>query len=256
MEQLAHRLRRLSFCGPREARTSDLEALAVTSTGDKVHDLDFSGEGTVAFFELLAAALSWPCDESSLRDTALVEAAFLGIATATEFGDFADAKEEVVIQVFLRAVAGRLDGTCPQEEWPFLRELLLWLYERFAQWRVSLRALIGQKLRTFALRPSRTAPVAPLLQVLRSIIAGFQLPLEQVHRRLLFDILVPLHKPSGWLQWDRQTPLIVAYHEDLVCCTQLVLAKDSSLAAASSIAICSYFPQASEANTPKEVMLL
>ncbi|CAE7780533.1 Arsb [Symbiodinium sp. CCMP2592] len=64
----------------------------------------------------------------------------------------------------------------------------------------------------------KSAPIAPLLQVLGPIIRGFQQPLGEVQKKLLFDTLIPLHKPNEWLLWDRQTPMISMYHKELVHC--------------------------------------
>ena len=64
----------------------------------------------------------------------------------------------------------------------------------------------------------KSAPLAPLLQVLGPVIRGFQAPLQEAQRRLLVELLLPLHKPNEWLLWDRQQPLISMYHKELVHC--------------------------------------
>ncbi|CAE7567869.1 Arsb [Symbiodinium sp. CCMP2456] len=102
----------------------------------------------------------------------------------------------------------------------------------------------------------KSAPIAPLLQVLGPIIRGFQQPLGEVQKKLLFDTLIPLHKPNEWLLWDRQTPMISMYHKELVHCMLLMLEKDPTLAGKCVEAVCSHFPPSHESNTPKEVLLI
>ncbi|CAE7901531.1 ARSJ, partial [Symbiodinium necroappetens] len=102
----------------------------------------------------------------------------------------------------------------------------------------------------------KSAPIAPLLQVLGPIIRGFQQPLGEVQKKLLFDTLIPLHKPNEWLLWDRQTPMISMYHKELVHCMLLMLERDPTLAGKCVEAVCSHFPPSHESNTPKEVLLI
>ena len=84
-----------------------------------------------------------------------------------------------------------------------------------------------------------------LLQVLLLIIRGFKPDsststkqsdsarrsniLQASHENLLFEVLIPLHRPSGMVLWRDQTPLIGLYHEALVKCIGALLNMDSTL---------------------------
>eukprot|EP00985_Skeletonema_marinoi_P021246 scaffold12938_cov138-Skeletonema_marinoi.AAC.2 len=83
-----------------------------------------------------------------------------------------------------------------------------------------------------------------LLHVLLRIISGFvYLPttgsskesgtrskiLRASHESLLFDCLIPLHRPSGMVLWRDQTPLIGLYHEVLVKCIGTLVSVDRTL---------------------------
>jgi hypothetical protein len=49
------------------------------------------------------------------------------------------------------------------------------------------------------------------------------------HVHLLFNVLLPLHKPSGMVLWRDQLPLIGLYHESLVKCIGCIVSLDKSL---------------------------
>ena len=83
-----------------------------------------------------------------------------------------------------------------------------------------------------------------LLHVLLRIVYGFiYLPttersngsgtrsniLRASHESLLFDCLIPLHRPSGMVLWRDQTPLIGLYHEALVKCIGALVSADRTL---------------------------
>eukprot|EP00956_Cyclotella_meneghiniana_P012503 scaffold17771_cov65-Cyclotella_meneghiniana.AAC.6 len=95
--------------------------------------------------------------------------------------------------------------------------------------------------------------IAGLLQVLLVVIRGFNTTttgsnslssttleehtkttrksniLQPSHENLLFEVLIPLHRPSGMVLWRDQTPLIGLYHEPLVKCIGALLHLDSTL---------------------------
>jgi len=61
--------------------------------------------------------------------------------------------------------------------------------------------------------------VDALLQVLLRIVFGIR-PIDDgklraSHTRLLFDVIIPMHKPSEMVLWRDQIPLIGLYHESL-----------------------------------------
>jgi len=51
------------------------------------------------------------------------------------------------------------------------------------------------------------------------------------HQSLLFDILIPLHKPSGMVLWRDQTPVLGLFHETLVRCIGALLVRNRQLIA-------------------------
>ncbi|KAL9187078.1 hypothetical protein ACHAXT_010798 [Thalassiosira profunda] len=115
--------------------------------------------------------------------------------------------------------------------------------------------------------------VEALLNVLLCIIAGFRPMsspasskdgsrrssiLRPSHERLLFDVVVPLHRPSGMVLWRDQTPLIGLYHEALVKSIGAFVALDGSRVGPVVGALLhpEIWPDAEGGNTPKVVLLL
>lgn len=249
---LVERLREARTAGASERRTAELKALQGLVKSGEIRDWPFTGEVYQEFFAFQAVALTW--GRSAQLDGELARQIFLGMVRVPEFD--AKAADRYIQDDFVMALASKTDGTHPQEEWPYLRDVLLWLYEHSVARRAQLRSLVGRVLRAFSKFSHRNVPVAPLLQVLGPIIRGFRAPLTQEHKSLLLEVLLPLHRPNEWLQWDRQTPLISMYHKELVHCIKLYLEKQPSLSVRCLEAICTHFPQDREANTPKEVLLL
>eukprot|EP00434_Breviolum_minutum_P024781 symbB.v1.2.021887.t1/scaffold1916.1/size96221/2 len=224
-------------------------------------DFAFDEEVYRGLFQLLSLACSWRTVESQPY-VIKVQQIFWGMVRAPEF-DVAEAEEQ--LGELMWSLSSRLDGSAQQAEWPFLRDILLWLYEKFPSrtWgltvvtrRADLRGIIGRPLKAAARFVHKSAPLAPLLQVLGPIIRGFQMPLGEVQKKLLVETLLPLHKPNEWLCWDRQTPMVSMYHKELVHCMLLILEKEPRLSCKSMEAVCNYLPQAHESNTPKEVLLI
>lgn len=126
--------------------------------------------------------------------------------------------------------------------------------------------------------------VEALLHVLLRIISGFSyLPttdrskgsggtrskiLRASHESLLFNCLIPLHRPSGMVLWRDQTPLIGLYHEALVKCIGALVSADRTLIGPVIAALLhpdiwptegskgSSSGSGSGANTPKLILLL
>ncbi|KAL7483815.1 hypothetical protein ACHAW6_009457 [Cyclotella cf. meneghiniana] len=132
--------------------------------------------------------------------------------------------------------------------------------------------------------------IEALLLVLRHIISGFRpdIPsstegqrnagqrstiLRPSHENLLFDVLIPLHRPSGMVLWRDQTPLIGLYHEALVNCIGEFVNMDASLVGPIICALLhpdiwpteggaratsghAAFSRGAAANTPKVVLLI
>ncbi len=56
-----------------------------------------------------------------------------------------------------------------------------------------------------------------------------QVQLQESHLQVLFDILLPLHKPSGMVLWRDQKPILGLYHKTLVQCIGSIVSLDTSL---------------------------
>jgi len=252
MEPIQYIQRIRSNKGTPDRVAGDFEALLNLVKSGEFRDFAFDEEVYRGLFQLLSLACSWRTVESQPY-VIKVQQIFWGMVRAPEF-DVAEAEEQ--LGELMWSLSSRLDGSAQQAEWPFLRDILLWLYEKFPSRRADLRGIIGRPLKAAARFVHKSAPLAPLLQVLGPIIRGFQMPLGEVQKKLLVETLLPLHKPNEWLCWDRQTPMVSMYHKELVHCMLLILEKEPRLSCKSMEAVCNYLPQAHESNTPKEVLLI
>lgn len=248
----AERFRLVADAPLGQARSHDLEALEECVKKGEIRDFDFSDQFYEDLCTLVRTAWSWRGKEAQ-ADVWCAERIFLGV---TKVPEFQPARAEAhAPEHWLRALASRADGTAAQEEWPLIRDIYLWAYGFFPSKRPLIRSLVGKSLRSAGHFVHKSAPVGPLLETLLPIIRGFSVPLGVVHRSLLVDILLPLHRSNDWLQWDRQTPLLGMFHKELVQCIMLILEKQPAWAPKSIEVVCSHFPTAREANTPKEVLI-
>eukprot|EP00435_Cladocopium_sp_Y103_P009979 s802_g2.t1 len=245
--------------------------LSLVKSGE-FRDFAFDEDVYAGLFQLLSLACSWRTAETEPQ----VVKGFVGVHVSKSLGSLPPVSQPYVVKVqqifwamvrapefdvaeaeeqlgeILWSLCSRLDGSAQQAEWPFLRDILLWLYEK----RAELRGIIGRPLKGAARFVHKSAPLAPLMQVLGPIIRGFQMPLGEAQKRLLVETLLPLHKPNEWLCWDRQTPMVSMYHKELVHCMLLILEKEPRLSCKCLEAVCNYLPQSHESNTPKEVLLI
>ena len=82
--------------------------------------------------------------------------------------------------------------------------------------------------------------------------------LRPSHENLLFDVIIPLHKPSGLVLWRDQTPLIGLYHEALAKALGAFIIMDRLLVGPVIGALLhpDIWPCTEGGNTPKLVLLL
>ena len=85
--------------------------------------------------------------------------------------------------------------------------------------------------------------MADLLEILGSIIHGFEIPLKEEHKTFLLKVLLPLHKVHS----------LSEYHPELAYCVVTFLEKDSSLTEPVIMFLLRYWPKV---HTKKEVMFL
>ena len=134
-----------------------------------------------------------------------------------------------------------------------LQALLHWAYREAVPVRPAMRAALGTALLEMSAGPVPPPALRAVLELLAAIIAGFDEP-TAAHRRLLADVLVPLHMPSERL--DAMTPVLSLYHEGLVQCVVRLLTRQPALVAGLLQPLLASWPQPREGNSAKEVLLL
>ena len=115
----------------------------------------------------------------------------------------------------------------------------------------QLAALGTALLKMAAAAPMPPPAVRSALELLSSIIAGFGEP-TSAHRRLLTEVLVPLHLPAARL--DGTSPVLGLYHEPLVQCLVRLLSRQPALLTDALAPLLAGWPQPREGNSSKEVL--
>ncbi|CAM9295028.1 unnamed protein product [Chrysoparadoxa australica] len=145
-----------------------------------------------------------------------------------------------------------------EEEQPFLKQLLHWLYQYSL--RGCMRSKIGKVLLQYIRRPSRHSHIGVLLDVLGYIIKelapSHSLPPHSQCSATFSQVLLPLHEPNEMVEWRDQIPLLQLYHKELAFCEICFIAHDKALAVNCILAILKVWPEGYNSNTPKEVLLL
>merc|ERR1740117_2491420 len=109
-----------------ETRSQDLDALdGLVKTGE-FRDCTFTPDLYASLFRLVVAAFSWE-GGAEQTDARRAQRIFWGAATAPEF-DAAIAEKELSEEFFF-AITGRTQKPISQDEWPFLRDVWIWMYE-------------------------------------------------------------------------------------------------------------------------------
>ena len=134
-----------------------------------------------------------------------------------------------------------------------LRQLLHWLYRTQPTLRPELRAHLGRALIRLGKASSPPPCIRHLLELLQSIVSGFNSP-NEAHASLLMHVVLPLHSPAGRL--DSTTPAISLYHESLCHCTLLILRAHRNLLPSAVSYLLSIWPTPRDGNSSKEVLLL
>jgi serine/threonine protein kinase len=130
--------------------------------------------------------------------------------------------------------------------------------------------IIPQTSNALGIEDTSACGVESLLRILLRIILGFRRPLhindddkEQLqlrasHKNLLYDVILPLHRPSGLVLWRDQTPIIGLYHETLTKIMGAFISFDRSLVGPVIGALLhpDIWPVGEGGNTPKVVLLL
>ena len=93
--------------------------------------------------------------------------------------------------------------------------------------------------------------VRSALELLSAIIVGFGEITTAAHRRLLSEVLLPLHLPAARL--DGTSPVLGLYHEPLVQCLVRLLGRQPALLTDALSPLLAGWPQPREGNSSKEV---
>ncbi|CAO3612888.1 unnamed protein product [Cunninghamella echinulata] len=177
--------------------------------------------------------LAWP-------HLQLVYEFFLRFVEAPDFST--QAAKKCIDQKFILQLLELFDSEDPRER-DFLKTILHRLYGKFLGLRAFIRKSINYIFFHFIYETDHFNGVAELLEILGSIINGFALPLKEEHKKFLYQVLIPLHKPSS----------LAMYHPQLTYCVVQFLEKDPLLTEKTVQGLLRYWPKI---NSAKEVMFL
>jgi len=124
----------------------------------------------------------------------------------------------------------------------------------FHAFSVSSGSGIVRGISLMGIENTSAAGMDPLLRILLRVLRGISVPqksistikteedidnepatfdgtftLNETYRHLLFQVLLPLHKPSGMVLWRDQAPLLGLYHKPLVQCICAIVSLDHLL---------------------------
>ena len=278
-DAIVHALRLLA--ADPSCRLATLERLQAELSAQTLRDLAPTAELYVALFTLLPAA--WASFEPEpLRRLHAWTRGVLALPEFSEGEAVESAAAAAVTAGFVGATLERMASLRPTEEQQHsaptsvgaarapggpsasasgsdtaselaaLQALLHWAYRLAVPVRAPLRAALGTAL----LKMAATAPVPPpavrsALELLSSIIAGFGEITTAAHRRLLSEVLLPLHLPAARL--DGTSPVLGLYHEPLVQCLVRLLGRQPALLTDALPPLLAGWPQPREGNSSKEV---
>ncbi|XP_071906920.1 serine/threonine protein phosphatase 2A 59 kDa regulatory subunit B' gamma isoform-like [Coffea arabica] len=130
-----------------------------------------------------------------------------------------------------------------KREREYLKNILHRIYVKFVMHRPFIRIAIDNILYQFIFETEKHNGIAELLEILGSIINGFDFPLKEEHKLFLVHVLIPLHKPK----------CLSMYHQQLSHCIMQFLEKDFKLVDTVIRGLLKYWPIT---NSVKEVMFL
>eukprot|EP01102_Stenamoeba_stenopodia_P010807 TRINITY_DN328_c0_g1_i2.p1 TRINITY_DN328_c0_g1~~TRINITY_DN328_c0_g1_i2.p1 ORF type:complete len:451 (-),score=52.33 TRINITY_DN328_c0_g1_i2:175-1527(-) len=139
--------------------------------------------------------------------------------------------KQFVTPPFVLKILELFDSEDPRER-NQLKMVLHKLYSRFVQMRGHIRKHISHILLIFVYDTERHNGIAELLEILGSIVNGFQTPLKEEHRTFLFKAIMPLHSSKN----------VIQFHKQLMYCINEYLTKDESLAAEILHQLIRYWP--------------
>lgn len=143
---------------------------------------------------------------------------------------------------FIQEFLELFDSEEPRER-EYLKNILHRLYAKLVPRRKMIRKAITDCFYSLIHENFKFNGASELLDILASIISGFAVPLREEHVVFFKTVIIPLHKV--------QTCHL--YHEQLMRCSMLFLAKDPALGLFLLEGLLRYWPFA---NSPKEVMYI
>ena len=235
----------------------DITSLEEFVRKGEFRDDEISSDGYAAIFSLFMASVDPKyCSRFAFGETKRIRDICLVVVRSEEF-EVEKAKpcipENLTQCLVERALPGRINAENLESDIGFIQSSLALLYRKFVHLRPMIRKEIGKFLRDYAVIPTRSSHLTPILNVLFSILSGTSSPDPILFR----DVLLPLHRPNGWSFWDRQTPILAEYHKSLVQCCYTFIERDSCYATELfDYLLSTAFPPVHQANTPKELLLL
>jgi len=142
---------------------------------------------------------------------------------------------------FCKNLIALFDSEDPRER-DYLKTILHRIYGKFMTYRSLIRRHIQYTFYEFMFEKGRHNGIGELLEILGSIINGFQLPLKKEHLQFLAHTLIPLHK----------TRTIQFYHLQLSYCMTQYIEKDRNTAIPIVLGILKYWPWST---TSKQLLL-
>ncbi|CAH8455284.1 unnamed protein product [Heterobilharzia americana] len=154
--------------------------------------------------------------EPSWPHLQLVYDIFLRFISSPDFQ--ASLGKKYLDQQFFRNLLEIFKSEDPRER-EMVKMILHRAYGKLVTLRPVIRRMINNILLQFVYEEDSHCGIAELLEILGSIINGFQTPLKDEHKQFLRRVLLPLHK----------SPTMSHFNAQLTYCTTEFIKKDSSL---------------------------
>ncbi|CAH8477090.1 unnamed protein product [Schistosoma rodhaini] len=154
--------------------------------------------------------------EPSWPHLQLVYDIFLRFISSPDFQ--ASLGKKYLDQQFFKSLLELFKSEDPRER-ELVKMILHRAYGKLVTLRPFIRRLMNNTFLRFVYEEECHCGIAELLEILGSIINGFQTPLKEEHKQFLRRVLLPLHK----------SPTMSHFHAQLTYCTTEFIKKDSSL---------------------------
>ncbi|KAF5400723.1 Serine/threonine protein like [Paragonimus heterotremus] len=170
---------------------------------------DEFGGGEVEDAEDINYEVSWP-------HLQLVYETFLRFVSSPDFQ--AVLGKKYIDHKFLTNFVQLFDSEDPRER-DYAKTILHRVYGKLVSLRSYIRQLIDNIFLRFVYEEDGHNGIGELLEIMESIINGFQVPLKEEHKLFLRRVLLPLHK----------SPTMMSYHSQLATCITEFIKKDPKL---------------------------